>query len=243
MTFHPIDITRALRRVAATGAVLTALAAPAAHATPGCEAAGGVLACQNLGPFLASAVRVAVSRKDAPTAYVSVRTTVRFQNTSDRPLILAYRVGSQKLTDDQGLVYNWNRGSYELKSIAGIGLVTRDSADPQFVLAPGEARDASFEAVLQYSMRRQVPGRVYNHDLTIVQMEVASGRQVRMLRDYAVSFANLSAGAGAGAAQGNGPAGAAAAAMADTGTAPVGNGGAQPADVAIKLIELLKQKR
>ena len=237
---------KVLGRLAAFIALGT-MAYPAAHAAPGCEIVTGALACQNLGPFLASATRVTLSRKDAPTAYVSVRTTVRFQNVSDRPVILAYRVGSQKVTDDKGLVYNWNRGSYELKSIAGIGLVTRDSADPQFVLAPGEARDASFEGVLQYSMRREVPGTVYNHDLTIAQLEVVSGRQVRTVRDHAVSFANLAPGGSAAASAGPGGAiGTTAAAVLGTPTptaAAAPTTGAQPADVAIKLIDLLKQKR
>lgn len=110
---------KVLRQVAAFIALGVA-AGQGVQAAPGCETVTGVLACQNLGPFLASATRVTLSRKDGPTAYVGVRTTVRFQNVSDRPLILAYRVGSQKVTDDKGLVYNWNRGSYELKSIAGI---------------------------------------------------------------------------------------------------------------------------
>ena len=223
---------------AALGAA--ALPPTSVHAAPGCESVSGVQACQNLGPFLASAVRVGISRKDGPTAYVGVRTTVRFQNVSDRPLILAYRVGSQKVTDDTGLVYNWNRGSYELKAISGIGFVTRDGADPQFALRPGESREASFEGVLQYSMRRQVPGTVYAHDLTIVELEVASSRQVRMVRDHAVSFAGLRAGAAGGAS----PAAAFGADVAN-GAMPSADtaGGAQPADVAVKLIELFKQKR
>ena len=224
-----------------------AFAAGPAAAAPGCETQPGVMACQNLGPFLASATRVTLSKSGSVTAYVGVRTTVRFTNVGPRPLILAYRQGSQKVTDDQGLVYNWNRGSYELKSIAGIGLVTRDSADPQFVLAPGEARDASFEGVLQYSMRREVPGTVYNHDLTIAQLEVVSGRQVRTVRDHAVSFANLMPGGSAAASAGPGGAigtTAAAVLVSPTPTAAAApTTGAQPADVAIKLIDLLKQKR
>lgn len=228
---------------AALGAA--ALPPTSVHAAPGCESVSGVQACQNLGPFLASAVRVGISRKDGPTAYVGVRTTVRFQNVSDRPLILAYRVGSQKVTDDTGLVYNWNRGSYELKAISGIGFVTRDGADPQFALRPGESREASFEGVLQYSQRRQVPGTVYNHDLTIVELDVLNGQQVRARRDHAVSFAGLAPGHAAMAGGGAAPIPAAAGAVlgaTPTTTAAQGTG-AQPADVAIKLIDLLKQKR
>ena len=226
--------------VALAGAVV---AAPAA-AAPGCETQPGVMACQNLGPFLASATRVTLSKSGSVTAYVGVRTTVRFTNVGPRPLILAYRQGSQKVTDDQGLVYNWNRGSYELKSIAGIGIVSRDSADPQFVLNPGESREASFEGVLQYSQRRQVPGTVYNHDLTIVELEVLNGQQVRARRDHAVSFAGIAPGHAAMAGGGASPIPSAGAVMGATSTTATAQGpGAQPADGAIKLIDLLKQKR
>jgi hypothetical protein len=240
MTPHRFRSALRARRLLLAAIGAAALIATPVRAATGCASVSGVQACQNLGPFLASAVRVGISRKDAPTAYLGVRTTVRFQNVSDRPLILAYRVGSQKVTDDKGLVYNWNRGSYELKAISGIGFVTRDSADPQFVLRPGESREASFEAVLQYSMRRDVPGTVYTHDLTIVELEAASARQVRTVRDHAVSFTGLRAGAAGGAS----PAPAFGAEVANGAMPSTGSAvGAQPADVAVKLIELFKQKR
>jgi hypothetical protein len=216
---------------ALAGCALAAVVAGARAQSGGCEAATGVLACQNLGPFTASVLRVNVTHKDGVTAYQGVRTTVRFQNTSAQPLILAYKAGTGRVTDNNGLVYNWNRGSYDLTSVAGMGIVTRDSADPQFVLAPGESRDASFEGVLQYSSRRSVPGNVFNHDLTIVELNVVSGRQVRTVREHALSFANLSAGSGA------------ASAIASGGTVAPGQAvaPAQLVDTAQKLIELFKK--
>ena len=98
--------------------------------------------------------------------------------------------------------------------------------------------------MLQYSQRRQVPGTVYNHDLTIVELEVLNGQQVRARRDHAVSFAGLAPGHAAMAGGGASPIPAAGAVMGATPTTTAAQGtGAQPADVAVKLIELMKQKR
>jgi hypothetical protein len=165
-------------------------AAAAAHAIAAPAACAGASHCTDLGPFTASVVRVNVTRQDSVTAYQGVRTTVRFTNVSAAPLILGYRDHSSAVTDDQGLAYRWSAKSY------GIGVVGRDSADPQFQLAPGESREASFDGVLQYSLRRQVPGTVFSHDITIVQLGRAEGRRVRELRDHVVGFTGLTASSG-----------------------------------------------
>ncbi len=171
-------------------ALALAAVAPAARA----DACGGVPTCRDLGPFTASVVRVNVTRQDRTTAYQGVRTTVRFTNVSRQPLVLGYRDHSSSVTDNNGLAYRWS------SKAEGIGVVGRGSADAQFRLAPGESRDAAFEGVLQYSLRRQVAGNVFSHDITIVQLVPVSAVQVRELRDHVVSFSNLSAGNGLAAA-------------------------------------------
>lgn len=169
-------------------ASLTALALPAAMAAY--DPCAGVANCRNLGPFTATVVKVNVTRQDSVTAYQGVRTTVRFTNVSDRPLILGYRDHSSAVSDNQGLAYRWSAKAY------GIGVVARGSADPQFQLAPGESREASFDGVVQYSMRRQVAGNVFSHDITIVELGLVGGQQVRELRDHAVGFTGLIASSG-----------------------------------------------
>jgi hypothetical protein len=169
-------------------ATLTAIALPAALAAN--DPCAGVANCRNLGPFTATVVKVNVTRQDSVTAYQGVRTTVRFTNISDRPLILGYREHSSAVSDNQGLAYRWSAKAY------GIGVVAGASADPQFQLGPGESREASFDGVVQYSMRRQVAGNVFSHDITIVQLAVVNGQQVRELRDYAVGFTDLTASSG-----------------------------------------------
>jgi hypothetical protein len=154
----------------------------------------GLAHCQNLGPFTATVLKVNVTRQDKVTAYQGVRTTLRFTNVSRSPLILAYRDHSSRVTDNQGLSYRWS------SKADGIGVVARNAADPQFELAPGESREASFEGVLQYSMRRQVAGDVFNHAITIVQLAGADGRRVREVRDHALGFSGLTATSGFAAA-------------------------------------------
>ncbi len=194
-----------------------------ARGTTGCESVVGALACQDLGPFVASAVKINVTRKDGRSSYQRVRTTVRFTNTSAQPLILAYRLRSQKVTDDNGHAYNKNAGYRDERMVSGIGVVGGGSADPQFVLQPGESRDAAFEGLLQYGGANLVPGTVFGHDLTIVQLQVLSAAQVRSVRDYAVSFSNLTDGKRAAGPGGNAP-------------------GAQPAEVARQFIDAVKKK-
>ncbi len=182
----------AARLLAATALALPLLSAGlAAHAAGG--ACQGVANCLDLGTFTATVVKVNVTRQDAVTAYQGVRTTVRLTNTGTQPLILGYRDRSSAVTDNNGLAYRWS------SKATGIGVVSRGSADTQFQLAPGQSREASFDGVVQYSMRRQVAGTVFTHDITLVELAPLGGSQVREVRDHALSFAGLTASAGYGA--------------------------------------------
>jgi hypothetical protein len=184
-----------LRHAVRAGLIVTAALAGAggARAADPCD---GATHCRNLGPFTASVVGVNVTRQDSVTAYQGVHTTVRFTNIGTRPLVLAYRDKTSAVSDNNGLTYRWS------SKATGIGVVARGVADPQFQLAPGESRDASFDGVVQYSLRRQVAGTVFQHDFTIVQLAMAGPQPIREVRDYAVSFAQLSATSGAGAGAG-----------------------------------------
>jgi hypothetical protein len=182
---------------AAPGAPAQAVATGSAAAAP--PAAGdpcaGQPSCQAQGPFMATVVRVNVTDTGRVTADHLVRTTVRFKNLGDRPLILGYRVNTNLVTDNQGHAYTritstgGDRGH-----VFGIGVVTNDAADPQFQLAPGESREASFEADLQYNVRYTQPGNVFSQDMTIAELSVIGPNQVRTVHDYALSFTNLTAG-------------------------------------------------
>ena len=189
MTMTPCHPLLALRACLSGLAAASLLAAScAAQAADPCE---GRPHCQNLGPFTATVVGVNVTRQDSTTAYQGVHTTVRFTNTGSKPLVLAYRDKTSAVSDNNGLAYRWS------SKATGMGLVTRDNADPQFQLAPGDSREASFDGVLQYSLRRQVAGNVFQHDITLVQLAVAGPQQVREVRDFALRFPQLRATSGA----------------------------------------------
>jgi len=148
------------------------------------------VACQVQGPVQASVVRVNVTDSGGVTAYHTVRTTLRLRNLGEQALILGYRNKSGAVSDNNGLAYRWS------SKADGIGLVDTNVADPQFRLAPGESREASFESTLQYSTRHSVPGNVFQHDLTIALLQIVGPSQVRATSDLAFSFANLSASGG-----------------------------------------------
>jgi hypothetical protein len=175
------------------GAAALALAAllAAAHLPAAASGAcGGTPNCSDLGPFTATVVKVNVTRQDNVTAYQGVRTTVRFTNTGSEPLILGYRDRSSSVTDNNGLAYRWSSKAH------GIGTVSRNGADAQFRLAPGQSREAAFEGVLQYSMRRQVAGSVFTHDITLVELVPVGVNQLREARDHMLSFSGLTANTG-----------------------------------------------
>lgn len=185
----PLSVCAALVLAAGCAAPAPATAADRCNGQP---------LCRDLGHFTASVTKVNVTRTNAVTAYQGVRTMVRFTNVSPRPIVLAYRDRSSAVSDDKGLAYRWSAKSY------GIGVVTANTADPQFRLEPGESREASFDGVLQYSMRQQVAGSVFSHDLTIVELALVEGQRIRELRDHAISFSGLTASAGYAAAAGAG---------------------------------------
>ncbi len=197
-------------RIAPCAAVALLLAAGAPNGANAADPCAATPNCRVDGPLMSQVVKVNVTDSGRVTAYHSVRTTLRIRNLGNQPVIVGYRVGSASLTDNQGHSYGWGRsGTSEARYVQGIGEVSRNGADPQFRLAPGEAREASFERILQYSKRNAVPGNVFSLDLTLAQLAVVGNRQVRTEREYALSFSNLTANSGLGAgvaSYGSGPA-------------------------------------
>lgn len=215
-----------LQRVARVAIVVIGAFAGAAAWADACRGEPG---CRDYGPFTATVVKVNVTRQDSVTAYQGVRTTVRFTNVGNKPLVLGYRDKTSAVSDNNGLAYRWS------SKATGIGLVSRGVADPQFQLAPGEAREASFEGVLQYSLRRQVAGNVFQHDFTIVQLAQVGPQQIREVRDFAVSFSQLTATSGFAGGAGPRPGGGTAVAMPSTAPAAtpgVAMGGGAPPPMA-----------
>lgn len=161
-------------------------APPVAPAVPATDLCAGRTRCHHSGPFVAEVTRLTPSvsgRNHVVTA------TIRFRNASTQPLILAYKPGTSIAVDDRG-----NRYGGAASSVTGMGLVQARSADPSFVLSPGQARDATF-TVWHKAVAGTVYGTSYAWDFSVEQLEVLASNQIRSVREFAVGFTDLSAGA------------------------------------------------
>ncbi|MGC4051778.1 MAG: hypothetical protein QM757_20730 [Paludibaculum sp.] len=172
-----------------------AVAAPPA---PVADACAGLQRCYNAGPFIAEVKSVIPSNE---SRYHVVRLNVRIRNVSGEPIILGYKAGTSSVIDNLGQRYYWGRaGTYDT-SVTGIGIVQGNKADPQFVLNPGQSRDATFRL-----FRNQAPnggvGNAYNFDVALEQLAVLQSQQIQTVREYSLNFPNLPlAGMGAAPAQ------------------------------------------
>jgi hypothetical protein len=167
---------------------------PAANtaSAPAVDACAGVARCYSAGPFTAQVTNVATSRAGNAGHHV-VHFTVRLRNVGGEALTLAYKGGSGVVTDELGNRYAWGRpGTYDV-SATGIGTAQGRKADPQFVLGPGQARDASFQ-LIRYNPGQTALGTTFSYDLTLAQLEVLNGGAIREVRDYAVGFRDLREG-------------------------------------------------
>jgi hypothetical protein len=127
-----------------------------------------------------------------------LQVNLRFRNLTNQPLILAYVAGSGVITDiNNGKRYDEQRQGFT-NAAKGIGTVDRDKADPQFVLSSGASSNASFVLARRHAANdpRDPIGTAFNFDLSIAQLEVLPGQQIHTVREYAVTFPNLTATGG-----------------------------------------------
>ncbi|WP_321475556.1 hypothetical protein [uncultured Paludibaculum sp.] len=161
-----------------------AVAVPAA---PAVDACAGLAHCYNAGSFIAEVRSVIPSNE---SRYHVVRLNVRIRNVSGEQLILGYKAGTSTVIDNMGQRYYWGRaGTYDT-SVTGIGVVQGNKADPQFVLNPGQSREATFRL-----FRNQAPnggvGSAYNFDVALEQLAVLQSQQIQTVREYSLNFPNL----------------------------------------------------
>ena len=147
-------------------------AAPASDGKPSVDA----------GPFTASVLRSKVARAGR---WLSLEMTMRLKNTSDKPLTLAYESGFG--VDDQGNRFSYAPGD---RGTSGIGVVSGTKADPQFVLAPGEAKEVRFTAAR--APGREVAGTSLIYYVALQSLEVLPSNQIRSTRQFTLTFPGLS---------------------------------------------------
>jgi len=118
-----------------------------------------------------------------------VRMNIRFRNLTDKPVALAYVTGSSTSVDNLGNTYGWGRPGTHDVSTQGIGIVEGRKADTQFLLAPGEEREAVF-AVIRYNVGRNPLGNSFTYNNTIAQLQ-KQGTLVGVVKQYSVRFPHL----------------------------------------------------
>lgn len=153
----------------------------------------GKARCYGAGPFVAEVEQVTATTEGNKRYHV-LHMNVRVRNVSQQPMILAYKATSGLALDNLGNRYYWGHAGGPDNSAAGIGKVEGSNADPQFQLAAGEGRTAQFTVVRFDANGREI-GTSFTYDLTLTQLEVLPSRQIRVSRDYAVSFKDLGSNA------------------------------------------------
>jgi hypothetical protein len=165
--------------------VLLAFAVPAMAQDDPCQ---GKALCENPGPFVTEIVQASPSMHGNNH---HIRVVVRVRNTGAEPLVLGYVQNSGVMEDELGNRYIVDR-RYR-KHVSGIGQVTRNQADAQFVLAPGAARN--FTLVYQrYTGRSPQIARSYSPALTLARLQPLSQTQVRTESEYSLNFFGMGLG-------------------------------------------------
>jgi hypothetical protein len=203
-------VSPATQTTSAAGAmpVTASAAAPPASPTaapptaaPLPDACGGKSRCYDAGPFVAEVLNVTGSQARTARQWHIISMNIRFLNKTDQPIILGYVAGTGVMIDEHGNRYGPSAPPADAK---GIGRVQPRSADPQFVLGPGQTRAATFGLQRAVYGNSMVIGSKYSYDMSLAQLEVLyNGQQVRTTREYSLSFPELGLGGSATAPDGS----------------------------------------
>jgi len=162
-----------------------AASVPPAPQGDGCA---GKQRCYDAGIFIAEIVNASSSFVNRSGRWHVVALNIRFTNRTTQPINLGYMVGTAVMLDNFGNRYVISAAPDDIK---GMGKVTGASADPQFVLRPGESRAATFGQA-RITQANQPLGAAYGFDVSIAHLQVLyNGQQVRTEREYLVSFTDF----------------------------------------------------
>lgn len=119
-----------------------------------------------------------------------LRVEIKFRNITSQPIILAYAATTSTAIDNLGNTYYWGHAGTHDGSAQGIGISEGQKANPQFVLQPGESRNAIFQVVRYRPGNAQI-GTSFTYSVTIQQLEILPSQQIRTVRDYSMNFPDL----------------------------------------------------
>ncbi len=142
----------------------------------------------NAGPFTFQITRMTPSISGNHRIQ-SAAFAVKIQNNTSKPLVLAYEGTSSFGVDDQGNRFGYGTAGTHDTSASGIGILTSISADPQFVLAPGESREVQLSVMRR--LGRETAGTSLTYYVALAQLEVLPGNQIRTVRQYSLTFPRM----------------------------------------------------
>ena len=138
--------------------------------------------CYETGDFAATVTNF---RTSVVSYYRLIDATLRFQNKSDKPLILGYANASGIAVDERGNRY----GVGGPNGFRGIGLVNGGNFDPRFVIAPGSSSDARFE--LTWAPGPALVGTTFELDMTVNKINTVEGGQHTLGGEFPLTFRGL----------------------------------------------------
>jgi hypothetical protein len=138
------------------------------------------------GPFTVQITKMTTSTKGR---WHVASLPAKIQNTSDKPIILAYVGSSSFGIDDQGHRYGYGVAGTHDTSFSGIGAMTSTTADPQLVLAPGESRDIQLSVIC--GLGRDSAGTMLTYYVSLAQLDILPSKQVRTVRQYSLTFPRM----------------------------------------------------
>lgn len=174
-------------------------AAPQTVEPPRPDLCAGKRACYDGGSFVAEIQHSTLTREGTYQDRVA-RINIQIRNTGRQPLSLAYVAKSSVLTDNLGNRFFWGTaGTYDT-SATGIGKVESNKADPQFTLAPGESRMATF-TLRRRPAKNDPDGSTYTYNVSLAQLDVINQQQVRTTREHSLIFPDFALNASGAAGQ------------------------------------------
>jgi hypothetical protein len=160
------------------------------------DACNGAPKCYSTGIFSATIKSLMASSVGNFHDHV-LRYEITFRNVTNQPMILAYAGGSSSVIDNLGNQYYWGHaGTYDT-SVQGIGVSQGSKVNSQFVLQPGESRNAIFQ-VIRYRPGNAQIGTSFTYSNSIELLELLPSGQVRTVRSYSLSYPDLTPSNGIG---------------------------------------------
>jgi len=161
---------------------ITKTAARGKAVTPAPSVCGDQKFCYETGDF---AVTVTNFRTSVVSYYRIIDATLRFQNKTDKPLILGYANASGIAVDERGNRYAVGGAN----GFRGIGLVNGGNFDPRFVIAPASSSDARFE--LSWMAGNTLVGTTFELDMTVNKINTVEGGQHTLGGEFPLTFRGL----------------------------------------------------